>query len=94
MAKEGYLRDGLILLSDSGAFRLEQREEPLIRLASRMERIRNEICVLPQHPCLTGPKAPVSLRQLWGADHTDHLEELCLNLGKTIAFIRGEPWVY
>lgn len=83
MAKEGYLRDGVVLFSSVGAFRGAQREETTDRLILRVDRINNEVCALPAHPKIVGTKEHIFL-DLFG----EEVDEICLKLTQLSALLR------
>lgn len=87
MAKEGYLRDGLVLFSGVGAFKIEQRSESKDRLILRMERVHDEICALPAHPQLQGNHI---LLDLFGED----VDELCRRIREVNATLKGDPYAW
>lgn len=84
MAKDAYLRDGLILFSDAGAFRTEQRIETAERLVKRLDRISNELCALPHHPRLGALEEPTQL-----AFFSGEVDEMCDEIRKMRLLLRG-----
>jgi hypothetical protein len=84
MAKDAYLRDGMILFSDAGAFRNEQRTEPVDRLTIRLDRLNNELCALPFHPQIAGLRDQVHVSLFNG-----EITEICTMLMRTVLILKG-----